>query len=287
MHSSSSCRGRSRNVLRTLDSRLRGNDGKRHGSRFSTAAKRSRAQRISCALVLLSGIVFDGVGAGKKIMKEIMHDLSFGSGIQGQGGKSPLLTLTAVFLILALSTITYARNTLWQDPIRLWEDTVRKSPRKARARYNLATFYEARGFLDLAEAAYRAVIDLEPDHVMAHNNLGNVYVNTGRFAEAAMEMQAAIRLNPNAPLSRDNLGYIYFQLGRVDEAIREYQAAIQLAPESAEIRNNLGYVYFTEGRLEDAEEQFRMALKLKPDFPAALENRTLLEKAMNRERQRK
>jgi Flp pilus assembly protein TadD len=228
-----------------------------------------------------------GIGAGWPIGIEIMHDRSWENGFQGQETRGPLLTAAGAALLLALSLITYARNGLWQDPIRLWEDAVGKSPRKARVRYNLATAYEARGVPDLAEAAYRAVLDLEPDHVMAHNNLGNVYANTGRFTEAAREMQTAVRLNPNAPLSRDNLGYIYFRLGRIDDAVREYQAAIQLAPESAEIRNNLGYVYFTQGRFEDADEQFRIALKLKPGFDAAIDNKRLLDRERSKQRQQR
>jgi Tfp pilus assembly protein PilF len=237
--------------------------------------------------VLLSGIAVVRINAEKLIMKALMHDRSTRIGGQRQEGIAALHMVAAFSVVLVLSAMTYARNALWQDPVRLWEDTVRKSPQKARVRYNMATLYEARGYPDLAESAYRAVLGLEPDHVMAHNNLGNVYANQARYEEAARELQSAIRLDPNAPLSRDNLGYVYFQLGRIDEAIREYRAALALAPDSAEIHNNLGYVYLSQGRFDDADEQFRTALKIKPDFPAALDNTMLLMRERSRLKRQK
>ncbi len=216
-----------------------------------------------------------------------MKEKSFRTGTRGENRKGMVISLVAVLLVIAFSSITYSRNILWQDSVTLWQDTTLKSPKKFRPRFNLAKEYEARGQLDLAAENYRASIDLKPDDAMAHNNLGNVYMNQRRLGEAIEEFRTAVHLNPDAPLTRDNLGYVYFKQGRPDEAIKEYQAAIKLAPDVAEIHNNLGYVYFTQGRFEDAAEQYQIALKLKPDFPAALENIHLLDRVSNQKQLRK
>jgi tetratricopeptide (TPR) repeat protein len=201
---------------------------------------------------------------------------------RGEMRHGVIISLAAVLVIIVFSSITYSRNTLWQDSVTLWQDTTLKSPIKFRPRFNLAKEYEARGDLDLAAENYRAAINLKPDDVTAHNNLGNAYLNQGRLGEAIEEFHTAVHLNPDAPLTHDNLGYVYFKQGRPDEAIEEYQTAIKLAPGVAEIHNNLGYVYFTQGRFDDAAGEYQTALKLKPDFTAALDNMKLLHQALNR-----
>ena len=220
----------------------------------------------------------------KPMMGRNMRESSCRTGSWEEIRKGAAISIVAVLVVMVLSSMTYLRNMLWLDPVRLLQDTIIKNPKKLRPRYNLATYYEARGHLDLAAENYQAVINLKPDDVMAHNNLGNVYVNQERYGEAARELQMALSIDPKAPLSHDNLGYVYFKLGRLDEAIKEYQTAIQLAPDVADIHNNLGYVYFSLGRFDDAAEEYRRALKLKPDLPAALDNMKLLQQTISRKR---
>ena len=66
----------------------------------------------------------------------------------------------------------YARNTVWQDEVALWEDVLKKSPYKARPNYNLGVFYMKQGRLDDAIKAYQTAIKLKPDYVEAYNNMG-------------------------------------------------------------------------------------------------------------------
>jgi Flp pilus assembly protein TadD len=217
----------------------------------------------------------------ERVMGKNVREKSCRTEIRGETRHGVIISLAAVLVIIAFSSITYSRNTLWLDSVTLWRDTTLKSITKFRPRFNLAKEYEARGNLDLAAENYREAINLKPDDVTAHNNLGNAYLNQGRLREAIEEFKTAIRLNPDAPLTHDNLGYVYFKQGRPVEAIKEYQMAIKLAPGVAEIHNNLGYVYFTVGRFDDAAEEYQTALRLKPDFPEALDNMRLLQQAMN------
>lgn len=205
------------------------------------------------------------------------------TGFRGAGRNGMAMVLASVLVIAAASGITHARNAHWHDPISLCEDTVEKSPLKARAWYNLANAYEQRGNFEQAKRGYEAAIRLQPDYVLAHNNLGNIYLNRGQFEDAIRELQTVLRIKPDTPLAHDNLGYLYFQQGRLDEAIREYQAALKLSPQRAEIHNNLGYAYYANGRLQEAAQEYLTALKLKPDFPAALANLDLLPDELKRQ----
>ena len=259
-----------------------GPDPRRNRDHISEDLCLRERSSLKCALVLRAGLLESVRRLLELVMGKNVREKSCRTQTWGEMRQDVTIWLFSVLAVIALSSITYSRNVLWTDSVALWQDTTIKSPRKFRPRFNLAKEYEARGYLDLAAANYRAAINLKPDDVMAHNNLGNAYLNQGRLREAVDEFHAAVHLNPNAPLTHDNLGYVYFKQGRPDEAIKEYQTAIRLAPGVAETHNNLGYVYFTQGRYGDAAEEYEAALKIKPDFPEALDNMNLLHQAMYR-----
>jgi Flp pilus assembly protein TadD len=205
-----------------------------------------------------------------------------GIGVKDDQRAIAFFACTAALIVPFLSITAYSRNLLWQDPVTLWRDTIRKSPGKARPRYNLAQWYEQQGYLELAAENYRAAIKLKPDDGKAHNNLGNVYLAQGDLEGAISEFQTALKIKPDAPLTHDNLGYAYFKQGRLDESIKEYRTALKLAPDIAEIHNNLGYVYIIQRRFDEARVEFRTALGLKPDLAAARDNMDLLERTITR-----
>ena len=151
-----------------------------------------------------------------------------------------------VLIVIILSITAYARNHVWKDKIRLWEDVVRKSPDKARPHNSLGVAYEEQGRLDEAFNEYQVALKLDPDHPLAYYNLGNVYFAQGQYNEAVREYQTSLRLDPyNAP-AHNNLGNSYLQLGRLDEAVREFQTALEIDPDFTKARFNLEFVYSLE-----------------------------------------
>ncbi|MEK7817763.1 MAG: tetratricopeptide repeat protein, partial [Actinomycetota bacterium] len=58
----------------------------------------------------------------------------------------------AAAAVVALSLATFSRNQAWADPITLWQDTVAKSPGKARAHYNLGFYLQHSGQIERAKA---------------------------------------------------------------------------------------------------------------------------------------
>ena len=81
------------------------------------------------------------------------------------------VSAVATVLVLALGVLTVSRNTVYRSEVALWEDTVRKSPGKARAWNNLGYAYQQAGrFLD-AEAAYLRALRVDPGYALARGNL--------------------------------------------------------------------------------------------------------------------
>jgi Flp pilus assembly protein TadD len=79
--------------------------------------------------------------------------------------------LAAAALLLGFISLTIMRNQAYANEISLWEDTVRKSPDKARV----------------------------------HNNLGHAYLLAQRYGEARREFATALQLDPQLYQARYNL----------------------------------------------------------------------------------
>lgn len=80
--------------------------------------------------------------------------------------------LALVFLVLITATIQ--RNHIYRNEIALWQDTVRKSPHKARVHNNLGYAYFLAGLYGEAREAYTVALHIKPDWALARNNLTTV-----------------------------------------------------------------------------------------------------------------
>ena len=174
----------------------------------------------------------------------------------------------------------------------------------AKLRQGLA--HQRAGRLPEAEAAYRRILTVEPDHAGAWHHLGLVAHRLGNSDAAETMIARSIALNPGAASYRANyglvlrrhgrpeaaldaylkareingdlvevhfnLGNLYKDLGRTDEAITAYRAALAAKPGHAAAAYNLGNTYKDLGRPDEAAEAYRVALEAKPDFARAHNN---------------
>jgi Flp pilus assembly protein TadD len=169
--------------------------------------------------------------------------------------------------LLALSVSAYARNSLWRDPVRLWEDTVKKSPMKARTHFNLGASYVDVGRTLDAEREFRAAVQLMPRNAEFHERLANLYERMDRLPEAQAELETAILLDPAYAQAWSLLGIVLAREGRPDGAERAFLKAIELKPYYAEPYGNLAILCEQLGKTEQALRAHQNALRLAPDDP--------------------
>ncbi len=84
------------------------------------------------------------------------------------------VTAVAAVLVIALGTLTVFRNASYRSEVALWEDTVRKSPGRARGWNNLGYAYQQAGSLLDAEAAYLRALRVDPGYARARGNLRGI-----------------------------------------------------------------------------------------------------------------
>jgi tetratricopeptide (TPR) repeat protein len=180
----------------------------------------------------------------------------------------PLLTaLTA--LIVVFSATTYARNSVWQSEISLWEDTAGKSPHRARVQNNLGSAYISAGMFDKAEKRLNIALALKPDYAMVHNNLGLLYSATGQNEKALKHQLTAIGLDPEFPGAYYDLGSVYMVMGMPEKAVDHYSAALRLNPGYAEAHYEMGTIYCKKGESDNAAGYYMTAIKLNPGYAEA------------------
>jgi len=185
---------------------------------------------------------------------------------------SQLATGLLCVAVVVLSLWTAQRNEVWQDPVSLWSDAVKKSPNKARPYSNLGEALAGQGSLEGAVAHYRKALQLQPDYPAAHNNLGQALVRQGATEQAIAHYRQALRIKPRFATANYNLGNALLRRGDIDEAIVFYRQALKVQPEYPTAHNNLGNALFRQGNLEEAIAHYREALRMQPDLVDAHNN---------------
>ena len=84
-----------------------------------------------------------------------------------------------------------------------------------------------------AEAAFRRVIEIDPNFAEAYANLGSILANQNKLAEAVSYLQTAIRLKPNVP-------EFYYILSKVLSAQNKRAEAVESVKKARDLYRNQG-----------------------------------------------
>ena len=119
------------------------------------------------------------------------------------------------------------------------------------------------GRLDDAQALYRRILELWPDHASALHYLGVLALNRDDLANAAQLMDGAlVQAHDDAELLA-NRGVVAAKQG--DHAAAALQRkAIEISPDFANAHNNLGNALMELGDHACAEQHYRRARSLDP-----------------------
>jgi protein O-GlcNAc transferase len=138
---------------------------------------------------------------------------------------------------------------------------------EAAALFQKALGDEQAGKLALAEAGYRRLLTVMPNHAPAWHRLGLLGRRAGRSDLALAYLERASALEPAKPDYLADLAGTLAALGRLDEAETRFRDAIRRAPRHADAHNGLGNLLVKRGLLEEAVSSYRDAARLKPAVP--------------------
>lgn len=248
------------------------------------------------------GLVIAVVAAGGTMARSLKRKVPF-------PGK--VMVVLAAVIVTALGAAAYSRNHVWGDAIRLWGDTVSKSPGKARPHQVLAYYYYDAGLVAEAESENLKAISIKPDYADALNSLGVIYLDSGRYEEAEVILKRTLEVSPGFIDAHFNLGMVYLKSGQLEKADSELNLVVKAAPDYTKAwqnlatlyiieerypeatgpllkvieldpydyfaYNDLGNIYAMQGRYSEAMVKYRTALSINPDFQEARDNLTMLQ----------
>jgi tetratricopeptide (TPR) repeat protein len=187
------------------------------------------------------------------VLKEVVVDhraylgalgvLALGGRFLAGAGRLPF----AIALLAGLTARSVHVQAVLADPVRLWEDAVRRAPWSVEARYELAQVYAKVGD-PRGEMLMQAIPRLAPRDPTVWAYLASYLAERDRLAEAATAMESAVALAPRDARLRNNLGNLYARLERRADAIRELEAAVAGEPPLAQPRLDLARLLLDDGR---------------------------------------
>jgi tetratricopeptide (TPR) repeat protein len=185
------------------------------------------------------------------------------------------------FLWCTLAICLHSRNRVWQDPVMLWTDVVRKAPGNARGRVRLAAAYQDRGDLERAIAGYEMALKVAANHypfqeAQARLGLAEIYQDRGDLERAVAGYAMALKVAANHDLlqevvARLGLGSLLVDLGRIDEGIAVIEGGLAHDPPDPQILAGLSEAWWHRGDRAKAESFAERALAASPDLGNALQ----------------
>jgi Tfp pilus assembly protein PilF len=177
-------------------------------------------------------------------------------------------SLSALLVISA--ALAYQRNTVWSGAIPLWEDAVKKSPRKARAHFQLAMAYYSANRCQDAEERFQNVAQLEkPDYrLLIDWALADFCLN--KNDEALQKLQQAAALEKTAHVYTQ-IAMIHAKAGRIAEAFENLAVAERIDPLFDVTYVYRGQLFASANNLAAAGQQYRRALEINPRNEQAAE----------------
>ncbi|HEY0368000.1 MAG TPA: FlgO family outer membrane protein [Chthoniobacterales bacterium] len=189
-------------------------------------------------------------------------------------------------LILTLGVANTAETHL-RDAIALLENALGRDPKFHRAYCLLAFAHDrlyAQGFdhtrerLDLAEAALRHAIDLQPDSAETHLAKANhLYLGPRDYTGARAELELAARGLPNDSRIPELTGYIVRRQGQREAGVRLLDQALTRDPLNVYLMGQIALSHDSLRRYADEAAVLNRALQTAPDDLSSRTNRALLD----------
>ena len=123
------------------------------------------------------------------------------------------------------------------------------------------------GRFDLAEPAFRAAVEADPDNGEALANLGISLANLGRLDEAERSLRESLKKDDSLALAHFSLGVVLDRQGLDQTAAAEYTAAVDRDPSNIQARVYLADLRMRMGLSEEAARLYTQALERSPNSP--------------------
>ena len=122
---------------------------------------------------------------------------------------------------------------------------------------NNAVRLHEQGRLDEAEAMYRQLLEISPEHTDVLHLLGMLALQRKSFDSAIDLLYKAVRLAPEAVAYEFTLAQALQDAGHPKEALEHYNSVLKKDATLSETYHNMGIIFRFENNPEEAKKMFR------------------------------
>lgn len=152
-----------------------------------------------------------------------------------------------------------------------WKAAVEKDPEDVEARLNLAYAYQQQQEWEAALEQYAEVLKRDPQNLAALYNKGVVLLQQGKTKEAEAALWDVLKVAPDHVLAAKALGEIYLSQKHYKSALFTVEPVLKSQPQYADLQYIAGYASEQLGRRDAAIAYYRAALQYAPDMTEAKE----------------
>ena len=179
------------------------------------------------------------------------------------GARREVVAAALAGVLLVAVLLSYRRNQVWSSAVALWADTVEKSPRKSRPRFQLAYAYAQSGECGRAVDQYATAARMGPRDYRLLLDWGLACDCAGQSEDALARLEEAAKLNRTAHVF-SQIGLIYAKQGKSGQALEALGEAERADATFEATYLYRGILYARLREFENAEADFRRALQLNP-----------------------
>jgi tetratricopeptide (TPR) repeat protein len=152
----------------------------------------------------------------------------------------------------------------YEEAEAAYKAILEKNPDVPEIYQNLGTIYALRKDVPAAEAAFLKALELRPESADVSTQLARLYQENGQ-PEKAMEIMAkSAGANPEDPRAQFNQGIFLLNAGKNEEAIAAFEAAIKADPSMTEAYYRLGALMVGQGKIPEAIANLEKYLSMSP-----------------------
>jgi tetratricopeptide (TPR) repeat protein len=128
--------------------------------------------------------------------------------------------------------------------------------------FQRGAMFEKMKKIDLAEAEFRKILELDPAHASTLNYLGYMLADRNvKLNEALSMIIKALDLEPNNGAYLDSLGWVYYKLNRLNEAEENLRQALVRTPRDPTVHDHMGDVLLRQSKVKEAIAQWTLSLQ--------------------------
>jgi tetratricopeptide (TPR) repeat protein len=164
-----------------------------------------------------------------------------------------------------LAQLVYDRGRKFDDEAKALDAAEKLSVSKEEKQeiwFQRGAMYERMKKVDLAEAEFRKVIEVNPDNAPALNYLGYMLADRNvKLPEALSLVNKALELEPNSGAYLDSLGWVYFKMNKLPEAEENLRQALLRTPRDATVHDHMGDVLLRQSKVKEAIAQWQLSIQ--------------------------